>query len=271
MVGLKPSRENGQQRPTISVGGREIAFKNFMYAETDMDLSFIPKDPSLDFSTGSPSASINTEPPITRACKIIGLPDVLEMQNVNACHLKISVRGECEVLKEMEKSRDQECKDLKSKCEAAMTEFDNNPAVIILRVKIATLLGEASLLTLESKVASLEAEKVVPDVATELVQSDDMGKLVAKLVSSAIFYGRRHAFEEVANMKEPFDITKVKGYRPSYKQKHTKAGNEFATATFPYLADVVADPYATPSSALMSQPLSHPSHVTPVVALVSKL
>ncbi|GKD26091.1 hypothetical protein Tco_1232305 [Tanacetum coccineum] len=130
-----------------------------------------------------------------------------------------------------------------------------------------------------------------------------MGKLVAKFVSSAIFYGRCHAFEEDANMKEPFDITKVKGYRPSYKQKHTKAGNEFATATYPYLADVAAYPYvsveallskktqilqrlvltkthvpaspalfqkATPSSALMSQPLSPPSHVTPIVALVAK-
>ncbi|GKE32741.1 hypothetical protein Tco_1452063, partial [Tanacetum coccineum] len=50
--------------------------------------------------------------------------------------------------------------------------------------------------------------KVVPYVATELVQSDDMGKLVAKLISYAIVYGRCQVFEEVANMKEPFNITK---------------------------------------------------------------
>ncbi|GKC35129.1 hypothetical protein Tco_1047513 [Tanacetum coccineum] len=143
-----------------------------------------------------------------------------------------------------------------------------------------------SLFREESKVAFLEAEKVklecvkaslrpeqenakrnrakvvlkvVPYVATKLVQSDDMGKLVAKLVNASIFYERCHAFEEVAKMKEPFDIKKVKGYMSSYKQEHTKAGNDLATAMFPFLTDVVAYPYAsiekaTPSPALMSPP-----------------
>ncbi|GJY48023.1 hypothetical protein Tco_0437979 [Tanacetum coccineum] len=38
-----------------------------MYAENDEDLSFLPKEPSLDFGTGSPSVSINTELPVVRA------------------------------------------------------------------------------------------------------------------------------------------------------------------------------------------------------------
>ncbi|GKG58143.1 hypothetical protein Tco_0589754, partial [Tanacetum coccineum] len=54
--------------------------------------------------------------------------------------------------------------------------------------------------------------KVVPYVAIDLVQSDGIAMLVGKLVSSAIFYGRCAAFEEVADMKEPFDMAKVKGY-----------------------------------------------------------
>ncbi|GJR77350.1 hypothetical protein Tco_0089715 [Tanacetum coccineum] len=130
---------------------------------------------------------------------------------------------------------------------------------------------QVSLSTLESKVASLEAKKVrlesieaslrrelenakhnrakviskvVSYVATELVQSDDMGKLVAKLINASIFYGRHHAFKEVAKMKEPFYISKVKGYRSFYKQEHTKAGNDLATDTFPFLTDVVTDLYA---------------------------
>ncbi|GJY48024.1 hypothetical protein Tco_0437980 [Tanacetum coccineum] len=41
--------------------------QNFMYAENDEDLSFLPKEPSLDFGTGSPSVSINTKPPVVRA------------------------------------------------------------------------------------------------------------------------------------------------------------------------------------------------------------
>ncbi|GKC65188.1 hypothetical protein Tco_1097786 [Tanacetum coccineum] len=91
--------------------------------------------------------------------------------------------------------------------------------------------------TLESKVTSLEAKKVrleavevalqkevkelkqdrrevvskvVPYAAMELVYNDDIGSLVGKLVSSAIVYGRCRAFKQVADMKEPFDLSKVK-------------------------------------------------------------
>ncbi|GJU05443.1 hypothetical protein Tco_1121873 [Tanacetum coccineum] len=50
--------------------------------------------------------------------------------------------------------------------------------------------------------------KVVPYAAMELIHSDDLGSLVGKLVTSAIVYGRCKAFEQVAAMKDPFDLTK---------------------------------------------------------------
>ncbi|GKG54952.1 hypothetical protein Tco_0562939, partial [Tanacetum coccineum] len=82
-----------------------------------------------------------------------------------------------------------------------------------------------------------------------------------KLVSASILFGRCQAFEEVARMKEPFDITKVKGYRSSYKQEYTRARNELATATFPFLTDVVVDPYSSVESLLSKKPhvLQHPT------------
>ncbi|GKE00110.1 hypothetical protein Tco_1388093, partial [Tanacetum coccineum] len=63
LAGLKPSWEFGQQRPAIIVGGKEMAFRNFIYTEDDDDLAFLPKEPSPGFGTGSPSASVNTELP----------------------------------------------------------------------------------------------------------------------------------------------------------------------------------------------------------------
>ncbi|GKF86951.1 hypothetical protein Tco_0254778, partial [Tanacetum coccineum] len=57
--------------------------------------------------------------------------------------------------------------------------------------------------------------------ALELVHSDELGRLVGKLVSSAITYGRCKAYEQVAAMKEPFDLSKAKGYRSSYQKDHT--------------------------------------------------
>ncbi|GKB90963.1 hypothetical protein Tco_0963235, partial [Tanacetum coccineum] len=40
----------------------EMSFRNFIYTEDDEDLTFLPKDFSPGFNTGSPSVSINTEP-----------------------------------------------------------------------------------------------------------------------------------------------------------------------------------------------------------------
>ncbi|GJZ39898.1 hypothetical protein Tco_0586461 [Tanacetum coccineum] len=39
-----------------------MSFRNFIYTEEDEDLTFLPKDFSLGFNTGSPYVSINTEP-----------------------------------------------------------------------------------------------------------------------------------------------------------------------------------------------------------------
>ncbi|GKE40360.1 hypothetical protein Tco_1463765, partial [Tanacetum coccineum] len=185
--------------------------------------------------------------------------------------------------------------------EGQVRSFNNNLAVNVLREKIVALSGEVkehkaslermlleskkwaiyqvSLSTLESKVASLEAEKemleaselslrqevenvkcdkakvvlkVMPYVAIELVHSDELCRLVGKLASTSVFYGRCVAFKEVSKIKETFDLSRMKGYRSSYKKEHTKAGNNLATATFPFLSEVVADP-STPIEALLSK------------------
>ncbi|GKG47374.1 hypothetical protein Tco_0506859, partial [Tanacetum coccineum] len=64
--------------------------------------------------------------------------------------------------------------------------------------------------------------KVIPYAAMELVHSDELGRLIGMLVSSAITYERCRAYEQVAAMKEPFDLSKAKGYRTSYKKAHTQ-------------------------------------------------
>ncbi|GJW19128.1 hypothetical protein Tco_0026564 [Tanacetum coccineum] len=140
---------------------------------------------------------------------------------------------------------------------------------------------QVTLSTLESKVDSLEAKKarleavdaslcreveelkqdrrdvvskVISYAALELVHSDELGRLVGKLVSSAITYGRCRAYEQVAAMKEPFDLSKAKGYRTLYKKDHTQASNDFATATFLWLDEFVADSAAPIEALLLKNP-----------------
>ncbi|GKB34191.1 hypothetical protein Tco_0879133 [Tanacetum coccineum] len=140
----------------------------------------------------------------------------------------------------------------------------DNPVVSLLREKMSSLAAEAKeqkVISLEAKKANLEAteallhqeiaevkhdrrevvSKVVPYACIELLHSDEIGRLVGKLVSSAITFGWCRAYEQVARMKDPFDLSKVKGYRPSYKKEHTQAINDLATTTFSWLDEYVAN------------------------------
>ncbi|GJZ33005.1 hypothetical protein Tco_0578441 [Tanacetum coccineum] len=60
--------------------------------------------------------------------------------------------------------------------------------------------------------------KVVPYIAMELAKSDEMAKYVGRLTSFVVFCGRCATLEDVSNMKEPLNLAKVKGYRPTYKK-----------------------------------------------------
>ncbi|GKB53481.1 hypothetical protein Tco_0904234, partial [Tanacetum coccineum] len=272
------------------------------------------------------SSSKDDAPFLTVSDDDDGLPDVLELKDATACHLKISAittpawknhldnhidldlldLHDCcyarqAVLDNVVNRRSRELLQVIKKLRAAMTEFEKNPTVVALQEKISALSTEVkehklnldrmmlenqkwagyqqSLSTLESNITSLKAKKarleavevalqkeveelkhdkrevvskVVPYATMELVHSNDMGSLVGKLVSSAIMYGRCRAFVQVADMKEPFDLLKVKGYRSSYKKDHTQASNDLATATFPWLDEFVVDPSA-PIKALLSK------------------
>ncbi|GJS58238.1 hypothetical protein Tco_0653022 [Tanacetum coccineum] len=175
--------------------------------------------------------------------------------------------SEADVIKARERSREEECEGLRAKCEVTMAEFDQNPAVLALWEKISSLSAEVKEHKDKARLEAVEAclcgeikelrqdrrdvvSKAVPYAAMKLVHNDELGRLVGKLMSSAITYERCRAYEQVATMKEPFDLSKVKGYFSSYQKEHTQASNDFATATFPWLDEFIADA-AAPIEALL--------------------
>ncbi|GJZ11610.1 hypothetical protein Tco_0546369 [Tanacetum coccineum] len=81
---------------------------------------------------------------------------------------------------------------------------------------------------LEAEKGKLEAAEASLHQEVKAVKCDR-----AELMSSAIFYGRCAAFEEVTNMNEPFDLAKVK-----------------------VLSEVIADPSASVKSLLSKKPKS---------------
>nr|GEU43836.1 hypothetical protein [Tanacetum cinerariifolium] len=296
----------------------EMSFRKFIYTKDDEDLTFLPKDFSPGFNTGSRFVSINMKPvradekpavePATepgnkrvrttanlggspkgdtfivyarsvaarikeRKCKIRGgylrSPIKRKLAFVSstsrAVHAKASIikddtpgfldnhldvdlldlrerfytrqvvvdnavnrrsrellevieklRGEADVMRARELAREEEYEGLQAKCEVSMTDFDKNPAVLLLQEKMSSLAVEAKehkgnldRLMLKSQrwsgyqatKASLHQEieevkhdrrevvsKVVPYACMELLHSDELGRLVGKLVSSAITF-----------------------------------------------------------------------------------
>ncbi|GJT68977.1 hypothetical protein Tco_1028263 [Tanacetum coccineum] len=298
LAGPKSSWEHGQQHPVILVGGKEMAFRNFNYTEDDDDLAFLPKEPSPDFSIGSPSVSVNTEPlkankePDIHPVEVTvdsgespkpelfivsddddGLPDVLELKDSIAFHLKISAITLPAWKNHLDNHMDLELLDLHNRWRGlgrkSVRGYGLSSKVTSLEAEKARL--EAIEVALRKVVKELKHDrrevvsKVIPYAVMELIHSDDMGSLVGKLVSSAIVYGRCRAFEQVADMKKPFDLSKVKVYRSSYKKDHTQASNDLAIATFPWLDKFMADPSALIEALL---PKATPSSV-PVFNLMS--
>nr|GEU84043.1 hypothetical protein [Tanacetum cinerariifolium] len=179
---LKVGKEHGQQRSAIFIGRKEMAFRNFMFAEDDKDLSFLPKEPSPSFGTSYPFVSINTELPLveTKPLDEANTEQIVEnVFDLGGCRAN---EGIVQCVERGEQGRDKEYEDPKAKCESAMADFNNNLTMKFLCEKIAAML-------------------VVPYVAMELVHSDELGTLVGKLAFASVFYGRCTAFEELGVIK----------------------------------------------------------------------
>ncbi|GKE22509.1 hypothetical protein Tco_1434021 [Tanacetum coccineum] len=177
-------------------------------------------------------------------------------------------RASCDAIREREIEKHKAYAELERKCNDALQDLDKNPLLLDMRVeietlrgKVDTLHGEYSRLVLEEKkwinyeqtLAILRMRqdeaavmaKVVPHVATELVRSDETGLLFSRLVKAAMFQGRCTTFEEVAALKEPFDLEKMPGYHHSFKKDFDQAGDDLVTASYPFIAEATADPYAS--------------------------
>ncbi|GJY70392.1 hypothetical protein Tco_0474095 [Tanacetum coccineum] len=270
LAGLKPSWEHGQQRHAIMAGG-----------EVSNDDKGLPDVLELKDATACHLKIFSITPPAWKNhldnhmdVELLDLHDhcyarqVIVDNTVNRRSRKLlqvirKLRGEFDAMKDRERAREKECEEQRAKCDAAMTEFEKNPTVVALQEKISTLSTKVKEHKVslekndagESEVGRLSTEPFEFGVksyffggrkakleAVEVSLCDHIGILVGRLVSSAILYGKCRAYEQVADIKEPFDLSKVKGYCSSYNKDHIQASNDLATTTFPWLDGFVADP-----------------------------
>ncbi|GJT75268.1 hypothetical protein Tco_1325555 [Tanacetum coccineum] len=155
-----------------------------------------------------------------------------------------------DAIRAREIDKDRAYAELEKKCNEALQDLDKNPLVFDMHAEIKDLQGQVDGLHSEYSRLILEEKKI----AIKLIRSDDLGVLVAKLVRSSIIYGRCQAFEEVAAMEEPIVLEKMSGYRTSSKEEYDQAGNALANASYPFLAEYVANPYASLEQLLSKKP-----------------
>nr|GEW13810.1 hypothetical protein [Tanacetum cinerariifolium] len=283
-----------------------MAFRNFVYAKDQEDLSFLSNEPSPGFDYGgSPKPVLfvvhpgsvatrmknmkcktrrgSSRPPVKRKLAFgssfshvtraktstskddvpfLTISDDDEGLSDRSCELlKVieKLRGECNVIKERERAQEEESESLHVKCEVSMSDFEKNPTTIALREKISTLSTEAILLTLESQIVSLEAEKARLEAVKVSLRKevDDVKRDRMEVVSKVVSYAAMELIhsDDLGSL-EPFDLSKVKGHRPSYKKELNQAGNDLVTATFPWLLEFLADPSAPVEVLLSKKPSS---------------
>ncbi|GJX48979.1 hypothetical protein Tco_0275824 [Tanacetum coccineum] len=158
-----------------------------------------------------------------------------------------------DAIQEKEKEKDKAYAEFEAKCNDALQDLDKNPLVLDLRAEIKILHGQVSKLHDEYSSLVLEEKKwvnydqtlailhfkeidglkqdrvavvvkVVPYVAMELVRSDKMGLLVARLVKTALVH---------------------------------------ASASYPFLTNATADAYAPLEVLLSKNPMSFLSNFAP--------
>ncbi|GJY12391.1 hypothetical protein Tco_0381700 [Tanacetum coccineum] len=184
-----------------------------------------------------------------------GLPDVFELKYANVCHLNIFAITVPAWKNHLDNHMDVELLDLHD-LYYARTSLWLQCARRCLQANLDMILLESQKWAgyqvnhsaLESKVASLEAEKARLEATKASLKKevDDVKRDRIEVILKVVPYA---ALELVADMKDPFNLSKVKGYRPSYKKEHTQAGNDLAIATFLWLSE--ATPSSAPASNIM--------------------
>ncbi|GKB61940.1 hypothetical protein Tco_0918126, partial [Tanacetum coccineum] len=266
----------------LNLGPTEMDFKSFMMEGVDGEFNFLPES-GLDeegnsHSIREPRQKVRKVPP--QASKVIGDAsgplDVDSNPGIhgNKTHKLMSTlskaRASYDAIRERDVEKDKGYVELDRKCNEALQDLEKNALVLDMRSEMRLFEHleseweqlKSSEVKLLQEIDSLRQDraavvsKVIPHVAMKLVRSDEIGLLVARLVKAAMFRNKCIAFEEVAYFKEPFILEKIPGYRPFSGKEFDQAGDDLATAPYPFITEATVDPYATMEQLLSKKPRS---------------
>ncbi|GJZ10624.1 hypothetical protein Tco_0545383 [Tanacetum coccineum] len=225
-------------------GWKEMDFKSFMMEGIDGKFHFLPTDDIRNEGGSSPSVSVNNETLVTYVKPLNVVVASQFSKNITDSDEAPSERDEvvlidCSVaekaksrkvsapLKVVDVETDPDiheffsAKELEDSTDCHWVvahDLEKNPLILDLREKIKTLQGQV-----EKLHGVCVGAKVVPHVGMELVRSDEMGLLIARLVKTAIIH------EATVDPYAPLEVllsNKPKSLRaksdPSHSQSKSK-------------------------------------------------
>lgn len=136
---------------------------------------------------------------------------------------------------------------LESKCEKLESER------VELQGKEIKLREELDGLALKKDRAAV-VSKVVPYIAMELYHSDEVGRMIAGLINTAMYHGKCITLEEIAATGKPVDLSKVPYYRSTHEREYDEASNAVVTAEYPFLREATKDNMASVDTLLSMKP-----------------
>ncbi|GJT92530.1 reverse transcriptase domain-containing protein [Tanacetum coccineum] len=230
----------------------------------DLKVMFEPDSRRIDQGLGSTDTIREREVAKDKAYAELERKCNEDLQDLDKIPLVLDMRSEIETLQGQVDGLHSEYRRLVLK-EKKWVNYEQT--LSILRTKFEGLESEkerlkASETQLLQEIVGLKHDraavvsKVVLGMATKLIRSDEMGLLISKLVKAAIFRGKCTTFKEVASLREPFILEKMPGYHSSSKEEFDRAGDGLANASYPFLAEVTADPYASVEQLLLKKPQS---------------
>nr|GEV78834.1 hypothetical protein [Tanacetum cinerariifolium] len=148
-----------------------------------------------------------------------GLPDILKLNDATACHLKISAITPPAWKNHLDNHIDVELLDLHDRCYARQAVVDNG---VIRRSRLPDILKLNDATSCHLKISAITPpawkNNLDNHIDVELLDLHDRcyarqavvdNAVIRRLVSFAILYGRCRAYQQVADMKEPFDLLKL--------------------------------------------------------------
>ncbi|GKE30553.1 hypothetical protein Tco_1445937 [Tanacetum coccineum] len=289
LAGLKTSWKHSPKKPIIYYRRREIDFRSFMMEGIYGEFHFLPEGGAGDEGSSPSTKSVNSEASIIDAKPLTAVHPLELAENIGDFGDASSNKDEVTLIDRTiaEKAQNRKVLPHASKASSDASnplDVDSDPDIHgkFLASHASYVVAHVTPPTWKQHLKEISLEKLydIHDIAymRQAILDNMLNNRTRKFMSTLLkarascdairerevekdkayvkLERRCITFKEVAALKEPFDLEKIPGYRPSSKKEFNQVGDDLATASYPFISEAIVDPYASLEELLSKKPKS---------------